>query len=63
MKTAKTLNIPIEVHRELKRFRAEHPEENMTDFAGFAIIKELKERNHKFIKASKKSILETNDYS
>ena len=52
----KTLKISEPVHQELKVFCAKNSSENMTDFAGFAITKELKERGHKFINPAKKNI-------
>jgi hypothetical protein len=45
----KLLKIPEGVHRELKVFVAKNGDENMADIAGIAIMKELKERGHKFV--------------
>lgn len=45
----KTIKIPKGVHTELKVFIAQHSEDSMIEFAGFAIMKELKERGHKFV--------------
>lgn len=45
---AKSIKIPNEAHRELKIFVAQNDTENMTALAGVAIMKELKERGHKF---------------
>ena len=44
----KSIKIPTNVHRELKVFTAQN-DEGMIEFAGYAIMKELKERGHKFI--------------
>ena len=49
----KTLKIPEHVHQELKVFIAQN-KDNMTEFSGLAIMKELKERGHKFIHPVKK---------
>lgn len=51
----KSIKIPKLVHRELKVFTAQ-AEENMTEFAGYAIMKELKERGHKFTMPNSKKI-------
>lgn len=53
--STKTIKIPIIVHKELKVFTAKNDDENMTDFAGYAIMKELKERGHKFVNKKSKS--------
>lgn len=54
MKAIKTIKISTEVHKELKIFIAQHDEtENMLDFAGFSIMKELQSRGHKFINGTK----------
>lgn len=44
----KTIKIPTAVHKELKVFTAQN-EDNMIDFAGLAIMKELKARGHRFV--------------
>lgn len=49
----KTIKIPEWVHLELKVFTASNPKDNMIDFAGFAIMKELKSRGHKFLNPAK----------
>ena len=48
----KTLKIPTNVHKELKIYAAKTGE-NMTDFAGLAIMEKLKASGHKFIKPEK----------
>jgi len=45
----KSIKIPRLVHKELKAFIGLQESENIIDFAGYAIIKELKARGHKFI--------------
>jgi hypothetical protein len=53
----KTLKIPNEVHKELKVYIAKNEKETISDFAGFAILAELKNRGHKFsTKQSKKKV-------
>lgn len=49
----KTIKIPPKVHQELKRFVADNPQESMIDFAGFAIMNELRLRGHRFLKSKK----------
>jgi hypothetical protein len=49
----KLLKISDRVHTELKVFVAKSGEK-MADLAGYAIIKELKERGHKFVLPSPK---------
>jgi hypothetical protein len=48
----KTVKIPDLVHKELKRFCVDE-EEKIEDFSGYAIMKELKSRGHKFIEPKK----------
>lgn len=50
----KTLKIAPKVHEELKVFVARNNEENMSDFAGFAIMRLLAEHGHKFSTRPKK---------
>jgi hypothetical protein len=50
----KSLKVTEVVHKELKVFVAQS-DENMIDFVGLAIMKELKERGHKFVAKPSKS--------
>lgn len=50
----KSLKIPTKVHQELKVFVAQN-KDNMIEFAGFAIMKELANRGHKFVNKTKKA--------
>ena len=45
----KTIKVSGLVHKELKVYIANNEKENMTDFAGFSIMKELQNRGHKFV--------------
>lgn len=53
----KTVKVPEKVHQELKIFVANNPKEKVSDFAGFAIMNELKERGHVFKKGNKKKFI------
>ena len=53
----KTVKIPELVHKELKRFCVDN-EEKIEDISGYAIMKELKGRGHKFL--SPKQMLQFN---
>jgi hypothetical protein len=46
--STKLIKIADGVHKELKVFVAKN-DESMVDFAGVAIMKELKERGHSFV--------------
>jgi hypothetical protein len=54
MDKMKTVKIAPKVHTELKIFIAQNEGEDMSSFAGYAIMKELKERGHKFVLTPKK---------
>lgn len=49
----KSLKVSDEVHKELKRFVADNPKENMIDVTGFSIMMYLKHKGHKFTKKKK----------
>jgi len=49
---SKTLKIPENVHKELKRYIADNPNQTMEDMAGVAILMFLKDKGHKFSKPS-----------
>lgn len=49
----KSIKIPAKVHKELKVFVAHNSEDNMIEFSGLAIMKELAHRGHKFVEKPK----------
>lgn len=49
-KKYKSLKVVSSIHKELKRFIADNEDENMIDFVGLSIAKELGHRAHKFLK-------------
>ena len=51
----KTLKIPDDIHREVKRHVAENPNETMEKFAGNALIHYLLNVGHKFSNPKTKS--------